>query len=210
MRRAECEPPSTENLDVPDAPTDVISQMVLETRLDCLKSLAALMLDELNSLQRLRSNRDWPLILTREVQRFEAQLVRNALRISSGVERRAATILGIHPATLREKIERLGIQIADSNLDSEAVRTAPQDLPREWPVSFNAARVRFEVSLIERALEETGGSQRKAAKLLEIPITTLNWKIQKHRIDPQRFSPKRSSTLVCRSYNSSPQTDNRS
>jgi DNA-binding NtrC family response regulator len=42
---------------------------------------------------------------------------------------------------------------------------------------------KFEVELIKRALERTGGHQTRAAKLLNIKITTLNSKIKKYKID---------------------------
>jgi transcriptional regulator with PAS, ATPase and Fis domain len=41
---------------------------------------------------------------------------------------------------------------------------------------------RFEVRLISRALEVTGGNQARAAKLLGLGTTTLNYKIKAHEI----------------------------
>ena len=41
---------------------------------------------------------------------------------------------------------------------------------------------RFEVDLIERALEQTGGNQTRAARLLGINLTTLNSKIKRYNI----------------------------
>jgi DNA-binding NtrC family response regulator len=43
---------------------------------------------------------------------------------------------------------------------------------------------RFEVRLIQQALEETDGHQVQAARLLGLNITTLNAKIKRYRIDP--------------------------
>lgn len=40
----------------------------------------------------------------------------------------------------------------------------------------------FEIQLIERALEQTGGSQIKAARLLSLKATTLNEKIKRFAI----------------------------
>ncbi len=41
---------------------------------------------------------------------------------------------------------------------------------------------RFEVDLIERALDQTGGNQTRAARLLGINLTTLNSKIKRYNI----------------------------
>ena len=43
---------------------------------------------------------------------------------------------------------------------------------------------RFEVRLIQQALEETDGHQVQAARLLGLNITTLNAKIKRYGIDP--------------------------
>ncbi|MBA2340705.1 MAG: hypothetical protein H0V88_09930 [Pyrinomonadaceae bacterium] len=41
---------------------------------------------------------------------------------------------------------------------------------------------RFEVDLIQRALDQTGGNQTRAARLLGINLTTLNSKIKRYSI----------------------------
>lgn len=41
---------------------------------------------------------------------------------------------------------------------------------------------RFEISLIKRALQLSGGSQTQAARLLKVKMTTLNSKIKRYRI----------------------------
>ncbi len=51
---------------------------------------------------------------------------------------------------------------------------------------------RFEVDLIERALDQTGGNQTRAARLLGINLTTLNSKIKRYNIstgDDEEDSP---------------------
>lgn len=45
---------------------------------------------------------------------------------------------------------------------------------------------RFEVALITRALVETGGQQRRAARLLGLKATTLNAKIKQYGIECAR------------------------
>jgi len=41
---------------------------------------------------------------------------------------------------------------------------------------------RFEIDLIQRALDRTGGHQTRAAYLLKIKVTTLNSKIKRYHI----------------------------
>jgi DNA-binding NtrC family response regulator len=43
---------------------------------------------------------------------------------------------------------------------------------------------RFEVALIQRALKQTGGNQKRAARLLNLKQTTLNEKIKRYNIYP--------------------------
>lgn len=49
-------------------------------------------------------------------------------------------------------------------------------------IDFDEEVKRFEIFLIERALEQTGGSQLRAARLLNIKHTTLNAKIKRYAI----------------------------
>ncbi|HEV2765947.1 MAG TPA: helix-turn-helix domain-containing protein [Pyrinomonadaceae bacterium] len=53
-------------------------------------------------------------------------------------------------------------------------------------VDFYEEVMRFEVALIKRALAETGGQQRRAARLLGLKATTLNAKIKQYRIEGAR------------------------
>ncbi|HEY7912168.1 MAG TPA: helix-turn-helix domain-containing protein [Blastocatellia bacterium] len=53
---------------------------------------------------------------------------------------------------------------------------------------------RFEVSLIQRALEQTHGHQTRAAQLLGINLTTLNYKIKRYNI-PLCVCPRDKMTL---------------
>ena len=47
---------------------------------------------------------------------------------------------------------------------------------------------RFEIDLIKRALLHTGGHQVRAAKLLNLKVTTLNSKIKHYNISPNGFA----------------------
>jgi transcriptional regulator with GAF, ATPase, and Fis domain len=59
----------------------------------------------------------------------------------------------------------------------------PQALDVEKGVDFYDEVSRFEIDLIKRALIQTGGHQRRAAKLLNLKITTLNSKIKHYNIN---------------------------
>lgn len=177
--------------------SELAFELMVESRLQYLRILAATILNELNSLYEPRSNKEFQLRLPREVHRFETQLIRNALRMSFGAQRRAAAILGIHPTTLHEKIKRLKIEISDeTGLFNETAKTALDEVETEWPASFNEARTQFEIKLIERALEQTGGSVTKAAELLEMPITTLHYNIQRLSINAANFSLRKRGRLL--------------
>ncbi|MBC7910846.1 MAG: sigma-54-dependent Fis family transcriptional regulator [Pyrinomonadaceae bacterium] len=52
-------------------------------------------------------------------------------------------------------------------------------------VNFYDEVRRFEIDLIRRALEQTGGHQSRAARLLGMNATTLNSKIKTYNIDPR-------------------------
>lgn len=49
-------------------------------------------------------------------------------------------------------------------------------------INFDEEVKSFEILLIERALEQTGGSQLRAARLLNLKHTTLNAKIKRYDI----------------------------
>lgn len=49
-------------------------------------------------------------------------------------------------------------------------------------INFDEEIKQFEIQLIERALEQTGGNQLKAARLLNLKHTTLNAKIKRYEI----------------------------
>ena len=52
-------------------------------------------------------------------------------------------------------------------------------------ISFYDEVKRFEIDLIRRALEQTGGHQSRAARLLGLNATTLNSKIKSYNIEPR-------------------------
>ena len=64
----------------------------------------------------------------------------------------------------------------------------------ESGLDFYDEVTRFEIDLIKRALIRTGGHQRRAARLLNLKVTTLNSKIKHYnirllgRVDPATLS----------------------
>jgi DNA-binding NtrC family response regulator len=55
-------------------------------------------------------------------------------------------------------------------------------------IDFYAEVTRFEIDLINRALMQTRGHQGRAARLLNLKITTLNSKIKHYGIEVDRFT----------------------
>lgn len=62
-----------------------------------------------------------------------------------------------------------------------------QSLEVQQGIDFYDEVSRFEVDLIKRALMYTGGNQVKAARLLNLKVTTLNSKIKHYNIHPEEM-----------------------
>ena len=56
-------------------------------------------------------------------------------------------------------------------------------LDNEKPIDFSEKVREFEIKMIKTALIQTGGNQRKAARLLKLKASTLNNKIKQYNID---------------------------
>jgi DNA-binding NtrC family response regulator len=83
--------------------------------LDSLREAAITLLREVESLaSRQEPQANQRLGLQEEVQRYESELIREALQRTRGNQRRAAKLLGVKVTTLNCKIKRLGIAINDS------------------------------------------------------------------------------------------------
>jgi DNA-binding NtrC family response regulator len=85
--------------------------------------------------------------------------------------------------------ECLRTEIADPQAARAALRegssgTGALDIGRG--INFYDEVRRFEIDLIRRALEQTGGHQSRAARLLGMNATTLNSKIKTYNIDPRQ------------------------
>lgn len=91
------------------------SQRLTNSRVKALKSLAVLLLHEVEFLENLTphkngdSSKDSTLCLASEVEHFEIELIRNALIQSRGHQLKAAKLLGIKMTTLNMKLKRYSI-----------------------------------------------------------------------------------------------------
>ena len=77
--------------------------------LESLREAALMLLREVETLASQQGTADQKLGLHEEVQRYESELIRNALLRTRGNQRRAAKLLGVKVTTLNCKIKRLGI-----------------------------------------------------------------------------------------------------
>ncbi len=91
------------------------NQTVSVNRMKALKSLAELLLHELEYLENLGDRDDAEkaqignLSLSSEVEHFEIELIRNALIQTGGHQRKAAELLNTKMTTLNAKMKRYGI-----------------------------------------------------------------------------------------------------
>ena len=85
--------------------------------LENLREAAITLLKEVESLTNNQPEPERDLGLQEQVQRYEIELIRNALQRTRGNQRRAAKILGVKVTTLNCKIKRYGISV---NSNSEA------------------------------------------------------------------------------------------
>lgn len=89
---------------------------VADARITSLKVLVLTLLAELESLES-QLDSVGTLNLQKEVQRFEAALIRGALMKTGGRQRRAARLLGSKVTTLNTKIKRYGIDVKQPSGD---------------------------------------------------------------------------------------------
>lgn len=79
--------------------------------LESLREAALILLREVETLaSQQEPQTNGRLGLQEEVQRYESELIRQALQRTHGNQRRAAKLLGVKVTTLNCKIKRLGIQ----------------------------------------------------------------------------------------------------
>lgn len=73
-------------------------------------------------------------------------------------------------------------EVTAALLDEVKDLTPIKTVKLEKGINFDEEVRNFEVYLIERALEKTGGNQKHAARLLKLKHTTLNSKIKRYEI----------------------------
>ncbi len=88
---------------------------------------------------------------------------------------------------LTDKIEVLR-EVTVALLDEVKSLGSLRKVEIENGINFDDEVKTFEILLIERALEQTGGSQLRAARLLNLKHTTLNAKIKRYDIQLGRRS----------------------
>jgi len=87
-----------------------------------------------------------------------------------------------------ERIKEMAAALLDEaeTLDHEnglaETSAAVSSLNQKSPVNFFEEVRRFEMRLIGRALEITGGNQARAARMLGLGTTTLNYKIKTYQM----------------------------
>ena len=176
-----------------------------DAKINYLKMMTMTLLNELNSLtEGRREPVEHGMDLKAEVQRFESELIRSALSTTHGQQRRAARLLGTNATTLNTKLKRGKIWTAEDAADSFALTPASDSGFTDddgHSLTFETAMDRYEISLIRNALVQTGGNQSRAARLLGLPITTLNSKIKKLKLDVPRHSDLKMDLAVMQAGN---------
>ena len=81
---------------------------------------------------------------------------------------------------------RIGVDLVPDNVRSSRRFQMPQFVVPPEGISYRDAEIAFQRGLIESALEQAGGVQKRAAELLQIKPTTLNEMIKRHDIRPRR------------------------
>ena len=92
--------------DAPPRPSELALQ-----NLNSVREAALTLLREVDTLRRTQTTSNQNLGLHEEVQRYERELIRQALQRTGGNQRRAAKLLGVKVTTLNCKIKRFGITL---------------------------------------------------------------------------------------------------
>lgn len=87
---------------------------MLERKLEVLKSVAMILVNEIEAFQYFRPvNISKGISLPEEMRLFETHLIQSALERTGGHQTRAAQLLGINLTTLHNKLKRLNISLVD-------------------------------------------------------------------------------------------------
>ena len=113
----------------------------------------------------------WDTELTRELSEELAKVNASEHADEAASHQKIETLKELTFRILREvqSMREVGVPVIDNGID------------------FYAEVTRFEIDLINRALMQTRGHQGRAARLLNLKITTLNSKIKHYGIEVDRF-----------------------
>lgn len=101
------------------------SEYILKHKMAALKELATAFVSEIESLEGFRDlDISSGIDMQKEVVRYECMLIRRALHITGGSQRKAAQLLGLNTSTLNDKIKRYGITLEQSGSDLEMLQSA--------------------------------------------------------------------------------------
>src|SRR3954468_8695167 len=108
----------------------------------------------------------------------------NVRELENAIERAVVIAPGLEITRECLRSEVSDPQTARAALRESASGASGVDIGRG--INFYDEVRRFEIDLIRRALEQTGGHQSRAARLLGMNATTLNSKIKTYNIDPRQ------------------------
>jgi len=94
-------------------------------KIDCLEGLGRDVLSELEAIRNGELSPGKGINLREEVRRFEADLIRCALRRTGGNQRRAAELLGLKTTTLCTKIKLYKLSVRKDSASGEESGTRP-------------------------------------------------------------------------------------
>src|ERR1044071_7665307 len=100
-----------------------------EIRIKLLKVLTLTLLRELEHAESADANSAAQFDLPREVQRYEAGLMRSALVMTAGCQRQAAKVLGMKVTTLHTKVRRYGLSLEATGNDFASTDDTPSSSP---------------------------------------------------------------------------------
>jgi two-component system, NtrC family, response regulator PilR len=92
----------------------------------------------------------------------------------------------IERAAVLSTTQRIDVDLVPDHVRSSRHFQMPQFVVPPEGISYRDAEIAFQRGLIESALEQAGGVQKRAAELLQIKPTTLNEMIKRHDIRPRR------------------------
>ncbi len=110
-----------------------------------------------------------------QLQRFEAELIREALIRTHGNQSEAALLLGLPRRTLVHKLKTLGIDRSVAHAQPTSLAALDHDA-----LDFRSLVVAHEANLLRLALEAHGHDALRAARALGMPQRSLTQKARKH------------------------------